>query len=146
MSIRFLQYSISPIIAITETMFNRSLLLNEEKEQGYFFKFNTDDVLKSTQEERYNALHTGINAGILTINEARVKENLTPIPNDYLRFSLGNIFYSPKNQTMFIPNMSTSFDAETNKILSSPELAKEELNNPNNEEPKPTTADEGDNE
>jgi hypothetical protein len=49
-----------------------------------------------------------------------------------LRFSLGNIFYSPKNKTMFIPNMSTSFDAETNKILSSPELAKEELNNPNN--------------
>ena len=63
-----------------------------------------------------------------------------------MRFSLGNIFYSPKNQTMFIPNMSTSFDAETNKILSSPELAKEELNNPNNEEPKPTTADEGDKE
>lgn len=63
MSIRFLQYSISPIIAIIETMFNRSLLLNEEKEQGYFFKFNTDDVLKSTQEERYNALHTGLMQG-----------------------------------------------------------------------------------
>ena len=153
MSIRFLQYSISPIIAIIETMFNRSLLLNEEKEQGYFFKFNTDDVLKSTQEERYNALKTGIDAGILSLSEARVKENLSPIEDDFLKLSLGSILFYPDKRTLFVPNMSTVFSSETNKIIDSPQIIKDgdhrldnEMNNPNNEEPKPTTTDEGDNE
>lgn len=153
MSIRFLQYSISPIIAIIETMFNRSLLLNEEKEQGYFFKFNTDDVLKSTQEERYNALKTGIDAGILSLSEARVKENLSPIEDDFLKLSLGSILFYPDKRTLFVPNMSTVFSSETNKIIDSPQMIKDgdhrldnEINNPNNEESKPATTDEGDNE
>ena len=102
-------------------MFNRSLLLNEEKEQGYFFKFNTDDVLKSTQEERYNALKTGIDAGILSLSEARVKENLSPIEDDFLKLSLGSILFGDHR----LDN---------------------EMNNPNNNEPKPVTTDEGDKE
>ena len=150
MSIRFLQYSISPIIAIIETMFNRSLLLNEEKEQGYFFKFNTDDVLKSTQEERYNALKTGIDAGILSLSEARVKENLPPVPEDFIRLTLGSVMYYPEKGTLFVPNMSTTFDAKTNKIIDSPQMIKDGDNRIENSketnEPKPVTTDEGDNE
>lgn len=153
MSIRFLQYSISPIIAIIETMFNRSLLLNEEKEQGYFFKFNTDDVLKSTQEERYSALKTGIESGILSLSEARVKENLPPVPEDFIRLTLGSVMYYPDKGTLFVPNMSTTFDAKTNKIIDSPQMIKNGDNRIENskddketEEPKPTTTDEGDKE
>ena len=51
MSIRFLQYCISPIIATIESALNRSLLLEKEKGR-LFFKINTDKVLQSTQQER----------------------------------------------------------------------------------------------
>ena len=153
MSIRFLQYSISPIIAIIETMFNRSLLLNEEKEQGYFFKFNTDDVLKSTQEERYNALKIGLDAGILSLSEARIKEKMPPVPEDFIKLSLGSVMYYPDKGTLFVPNMSTTFDAKTNKIIDSPQLIKDGDNriegsedNQKTNEPKPVTTDEGDKE
>lgn len=124
MSIRFLQYCISPIINTMETMFNRSLLLEKEKKEGYFFKINTDDVLKSTQEERFSALQTGINAGILSLNEARIKENMPPIPDDFIKLSLGSVMYYPDKGTLFVPNMSTTFDATTNKIIDSPQMVK----------------------
>lgn len=123
-SIRFLQYSINPYINIIESSLNRSLLLEKEKGK-YFFKINTDEVLQTTVKERYDALNVGISAGILSLNEARIKENLQPIENNFHRLSLGAVMYDPDEQIYFIPNMSTVIDAKTKKIISSPELAKQ---------------------
>ena len=123
-SIRFLQYSINPYINIIESSLNRSLLLEKEKGK-YFFKINTDEVLQTTVKERYDALNVGISAGILSLNEARIKENLQPIENNFHRLSLGAVMYDPDEQVYFIPNMSTVIDAKTKRIISSPELAKQ---------------------
>ena len=123
MSIRFLQYCISPIISIIESSLNRSLLLEKEKGR-LFFKINTDTVLQSTQQERYDALNTGISSGILSINEARIKENLPPIDDNFHRLSLGAVMYQPEDRTYFIPNMGTVYSAKDKKIISSPDMAK----------------------
>ena len=123
MSIRFLQYCISPIISIIESSLNRSLLLEKEKGK-LFFKINTDTVLQSTQQERYEALNTGISSGILSINEARIKENLPPIDDNFHRLSLGAVMYQPEDRTYFIPNMGTVYSAKDKKIISSPDMAK----------------------
>ena len=131
-SIRFLQYSISPYISVLESSLNRSLLLEKEKGQ-YFFKFNTDSVLQTTQAERYEALNIGISSGILSLNEARIKENLKPIPDNFHRLSLGAVMYDPIDRSYFIPNMSTVIDAENKQVISSPDMAKEGLNNGNQE-------------
>ena len=123
-SIRFLQYSINPYINIIESSLNRSLLLEKEKGK-YFFKVNTDAVLQTTVKERYDALNVGISAGILSLNEARIKENLPPVENNFHRLSLGAVMYDPEEKVYFIPNMSTVVDAKTKEIISSPELAKQ---------------------
>ena len=115
-----------PYINVLESSLNRSLLLEKEKNK-YFFKINTDSVLQTTQAERYEALSTGLSAGILTLNEARVKENLSPFDVDFTRFSLGAVLYSPNDSTLFVPNMATSFDAKTKNIINSPDLAKNEI-------------------
>ena len=120
-SIRFLQYSITPHINIIESALNRSLLLEKEKNTK-FFKINTDSVLQTTQRERYEALNVGISSGILSLNEARIKENLPPIDDNFHRLSLGSVMYDPKDRIYFIPNMSTVIDAETKHIISSPNL------------------------
>lgn len=120
-SIRFLQYSITPHINVIETSLNRSLLLEKEKNTK-FFKFNTDSVLQTTLRERYEALNVGISSGILSLNEARIKENLPPIDDNFHRLSLGSVMYDPKDRIYFIPNMSTVIDAETKHIISSPNL------------------------
>lgn len=120
-SIRFLQYSITPHINVIEASLNRSLLLEKEKNTK-FFKINTDSVLQTTQRERYEALNVGISSGILSLNEARIKENLPPIDDNFHRLSLGSVMYDPKDRIYFIPNMSTVIDAETKHIISSPNL------------------------
>lgn len=126
-SIRFLQYSIMPYINILESSLNRSLLLEKEK-TNLFFKVNTDSVLQTTQAERYEALNVGINAGILSLNEARIKENLPPIEDNFHRLSLGAVMYDPEKRVYFIPNMSTVIDAENKQIISSPSLVKDGVN------------------
>ena len=120
-SIRFLQYSVTPHINVIEASLNRSLLLEKEKNTK-FFKINTDSVLQTTQRERYEALNVGISSGILSLNEARIKENLPPIDDNFHRLSLGSVMYDPKDRIYFIPNMSTVIDAETKHIISSPNL------------------------
>ena len=123
-SIRFLQYSIMPYINILESSLNRSLLLEKEKNK-YFFKVNTDGVLQTTQAERYEALNVGISSGILSLNEARIKENLPPIDDDFHRLSLGAVMYDPEKRVYFIPNMSTVIDAQNKQIISSPQMVKD---------------------
>ena len=123
-SIRFLQYSIMPYINVIESSLNRSLLLEKEKGK-YFFKVNTDTVLQTTQKERYDALNVGISSGILSLNEARIKENLPPIENNFHRLSLGAVMYDPDEQVYFIPNMSTVIDANSKQIISSPSMAEQ---------------------
>ena len=143
MSIRFLQYCISPIISIIESSLNRSLLLEKEKGK-LFFKINTDTVLQSTQQERYEALNTGISSGILSINEARIKENLPPIDDNFHRLSLGAVMYQPEDRTYFIPNMGTVYSAKDKKIISSPDMAKEgiqENDNLSNQQKQPQQSD-----
>ena len=129
-SIRFLQYSITPHINVIETALNRSLLLEKEKSTK-FFKLNTDTVLQTTQKERYEALQVGISAGILSLNEARIKENLPPIEDNFHRLSLGAVMYDPEKRVYFIPNMSTVIDANTKQIISSPDI---QFNNMNGEQ------------
>lgn len=117
MNIFFLQYSIAPILRVLEESFNRSLLTQKEKEDGYFFKFNTDDILKTTQQERYDALKTGLDAGILSLNECRLRENLEPIDDDFIKLSLGSVFYYPDKNKLFIPNMGILYDSTTNEVI-----------------------------
>lgn len=133
MSIRFLQYCISPILSVMESAFNRHLLLEKEKKE-YFFKFSTDGILQTTQQERYQALSLGISSGILSLNEARFRENLPPIEDNFHRLSLGSVMYDPDNRVYYIPNMSTVIDANTKKIISSPDMVKEGLQDQNQQE------------
>jgi hypothetical protein len=43
-------------------------------------KFNAGGFLRATVREQYEALAIGVNAGIVTTNEARAKLDLPPLP------------------------------------------------------------------
>lgn len=120
-NIFFLQYCASTVIKVIEEAFNQYLLTEKEKAEGYFFKINTDDILQTTIKERYEALQAGLNAGILTMNEARAKEKLAPLSKDvdFFKYSLGNIFYYPESNRYFIANTGVQFNPVTGEIVSS---------------------------
>lgn len=117
-NIDFIQKTLMPIIANIECAFNKALLLESEKKDGYFFVFDTSEIGRGTEKEQYDALKVGLDAGIVSVNEARAKMNLKPVPDDILKWSLGSVLYylneDDKNARMFIPNMATSIDKEGN--------------------------------
>jgi len=103
-NIYFLQYCLSPILANFESGLNKSLLLETEKEEGLFFAFDTSEILRTTEQEKYNTIKTGLDSGVLSMNEARGKLNLPSIKDDIMKWSLGNVLYNPHTGEMMIPN------------------------------------------
>lgn len=111
-NLQFLQYCLTPILNSIETAFNKAMLLESEKRDGYFFSFDTSEIQKGTEKERYEALKVGLEAGIVSVNEARSKVNLRPIEDDVLKWSLGSVLYyideEDEDKRLFIPNLALS--------------------------------------
>lgn len=109
-NIHFLQYTLSPIITSIESGLNKSLLLEDEKRQGYFFSFDTSEVLRSTDREKYEAAKVAVDGGLMSINEARYRLNLPAIKDDVMKWTLGAVLYYPETGEMKIPNMGIGID------------------------------------
>ncbi|MDK0848659.1 phage portal protein [Clostridium perfringens] len=108
----FNKTTIVPLLKKLELAINKSLLLESEKEEGYFFSFDLTELLKDDIETRYKAYQIGIQKGFLQINEVRQIEKLRPIEGleGYVKLNLADVLYNPETKELFTPN--------TNKTLS----------------------------
>ncbi len=77
-AINYVVHTLDPWLVRIEQGIVKDLLLEEEKDQ-YFPKFNVDGLLRGDSESRMNAYTKGIANGIISVNDARRKENLPPI-------------------------------------------------------------------
>lgn len=101
----FIKSSIIPILSQLESAFNKALLLESEKSDGYFFAFEVKDLLKGSAKERFETYKTAIESGLMSVNECRYQESLEEIPNmNILKMSLGNIIHDIDTGKTFIPN------------------------------------------
>jgi len=111
-NIHFLQYTLTPILTAIENGLNKNVLLEEEKEEGYFFQFDSSEVLKTTEKERYDTINTALRSGVISLNEARYKLNYSAIPDDIMKWSLGSVLYYPKTGEMKIPNTGVGINTD----------------------------------
>lgn len=112
----FIKSTIIPILQQLESAFNKALLLLTEKEQGYFFAFDTKDLLKGNVKERFDTYKVAIESGIMTVNEVRYQENLDPIEGmDIVKMSLGHVIYNPETQEIYTPNTGQVINSNTGK-------------------------------
>lgn len=81
-NLHFLKTALAPIITSLEGSMDRSLLLESEKDAGYFFRFDTSELLRSTEKDRVDTLVAGVAGGIYTKNEARAKLDLPAIEEE----------------------------------------------------------------
>ena len=102
------------ILTAIETALNRDLLLPSEK-NIYFFAFDTSEVLRSTDREKYEAAKVAVDSGLMSINEARYKLNLKGISDDVMKWSLGAVLYYPETGEMKIPNTGVGITKDTNQ-------------------------------
>lgn len=115
-NLHFLQYTLSPIITAMEAAFDKSLLLEDEKQQGYYFRFDTTEILRTTERERIEATVQGLKGGVLSLNESRGKIDRPKLEDDFFMWSLGNVLFNPETKEMFVPNMQGSSDLDDGPI------------------------------
>ena len=76
-SLEFVIYTMLPWLTRWEQEIARSLLLEQER-QTYFAEFLVDALLRGETATRYAAYTSAIDAGWMTRNEVREKENMNP--------------------------------------------------------------------
>ena len=118
-NLHFLQYTLEPVITAFESSLNKSLLLEEEKKKGYSFRFDRDSILATTESEKFATTIQAMKGGLLSVNEARERHNMKQILDDYMMWSLGNIFYNKEDSKMTIPNMGAIIDPNDPASLAS---------------------------
>ena len=105
--------AIIPFLNAMENSLNKDLLLESEKQKGYYFKFDTTNILRGSLKERYEAYQIALNSNFLTLDEVREKEDLKPLGFDYIKLSLADVFYNTQSKEIFVPNTSTTTSLET---------------------------------
>lgn len=70
-SIRFLKITLMPYITCLEQAYQRFLLTQKEIDMGYYFKFDTSQILKISSQEMADYLKSLTNSGLMSPNEAR---------------------------------------------------------------------------
>lgn len=105
----FLQYCISPILAAMEAAINKSLLLEFEKGEGYQFKFDTAELLRTTRKERAEAIAAEFDGGLISFWEARNElDRPKSTKEDFMKLSLGSVLFKYETDEMVIPNTMQS--------------------------------------
>ena len=89
--IEFVTHTLRPYVAIIENALS-TLLQIYPNGVGAFVEFNMNSLLRGDVQSRFSAYSQGIQAGILTSNDARVAEGLSKIDGgDILRVPLANV-------------------------------------------------------
>lgn len=105
--------SVVPIVNALTTALNNTLLLESEKD-SLRFNFDLSELFKTTLSERYQAYTSGLQAGWLQIDDVREMESMPPLGMDFVKMSLGDVFYYPKTGDIFTPNTGTTLKGGEN--------------------------------
>lgn len=87
--------TLQAILVMYEQELTWKLCTSKEKEQGYFFKFNVDSILRSSPKERAEYLKIMGDAGYITKNEGRSLEELPKIDHPNADMPIVNGTYIP---------------------------------------------------
>ena len=101
LAIQYVKYTILPVVETMAQELTKKLLTEEEKGQGLKFNFDLNSLLKADTQNRAEYLSKLINAGVLSINDARRIENLPDVDggdNHFLQVNMMEINKLANNQ------------------------------------------------
>ncbi len=109
----FVKVVLNPLINALEAAINKSLLLEEEKRAGLYFKVDVSELTRADIDTRFTAYKTSLDCGIESINEIRKKENLEPVEGlDLFKMTIGQALYNSGDNSWFVPNTGVKIDKE----------------------------------
>lgn len=98
---------VSAVIALLnqiETELDNCLLLESEKEQGYYWAFDTKELTRGSLKERYDAYEIAVRNNILQIDEIRREEDYEPLGFNFIKLGLQDVLLNPETMEVFTPN------------------------------------------
>ncbi|PWJ13949.1 phage portal protein [Ruminococcus flavefaciens] len=87
-----------------ETELDNVLLLESEKEQGYYWAFDTKELTRGSLKERYDAYEVAVRNNILQIDEIRREEDYEPLGFNFVKLGLSDVLLNPETMEVFTPN------------------------------------------
>lgn len=104
----FIKDCIMPILNAFATAINRSLLLETEKDSGYYFAFDCKELLKGDLKKLFEAYKVAVDSNIMGIDEIRYELDLKPLGFDYIKLGLQDVLLDPKTKEIYTPNMNAT--------------------------------------
>lgn len=96
--------AVTAILNHIETALDLSFLLEKEKEQGFYFAFDTKELTRGSIRERYEAYEIAVRNHILQIDEVRKEEDFAPTGFNFITMGLGDVLLNPQSMEVFTPN------------------------------------------
>ena len=96
--------AVTAVINQIETELDSKLLLESEKDSGYYWAFDTKELTRGSQKERYEAYEIGLRNRFLQVDEVRKEEDYEPMGFNFVSLGLGDVLLDPATGTVYTPN------------------------------------------
>ena len=96
--------AVTAVLNQIETELDNKLLFEEEKESGYYFAFDTKELTRGSQKERYEAYQIGLKNRFLQVDEVRKEEDYEPLGFNFVPLGLGDVLLNPQTNEIYTPN------------------------------------------
>lgn len=110
---------ISAVISILnqiETELDNNLLLETEKEEGYYWAFDTKELTRGSMKDRYEAYEIAVRNNILQIDEIRREEDYEPLGFNFIKLGLSDVLLNPETLEVFTPNTGQTKNLKTGEV------------------------------
>lgn len=107
---------IAAVIAVLnqiETELDNVLLLESEKEDGYYWAFDTKELTRGSLLERMQAYEIAKRNNILQVDEIRREEDYEPLGFNYITLGLADVLLDPVTMDVFTPNTGQTKNLKT---------------------------------
>lgn len=104
----YIKNCIMPILNAFANALNKSMLLEIEKDNGYYFAFDCKELLKGDIEKLFKAYQIAVQANIMQIDEVRYELDLKPLGFNYIKLGLQDVLLNPKTGQVYTPNMNAT--------------------------------------
>lgn len=113
------QKFISAVISVVnqiETELDNVLLLESEKEQGYYWAFDTKELTRGSVIDRYKAYEIAVRNNILQVDEVRREEDYEPLGFNFIKLGLQDVLLNPETLEVFTPNTGQTKNLKTGEV------------------------------
>lgn len=125
--------AVTAVLNQIETELDNKLLFEAEKESGCYFAFDTKELTRGSQKERYEAYQIGLKNRFLQVDEVRKEEDYEPMGFNFVSLGLGDVLLNPQTNEIYTPNTNKLTKINSGEGAGSGEIVSQEQRgfNPN---------------